>query len=68
MTAIKKDKKKRSGRKARTKRQTVLSVVSVRISDEEKEHIDKLMQVGKFKHYSDVMRMAIQMVKFANYA
>jgi ABC-type uncharacterized transport system ATPase subunit len=47
----------------RAKQQSVLSVVSVRISDEEKNRIDEIMHTVNIKRYSDVMRMAIQMVQ-----
>lgn len=63
-----KDKNTRSTRKSRkrprlkAKEQAVLSVVSLRISDEEKERIDEIMRIGNIKRYSDVMRMAIQMI------
>ena len=50
-------------KKCRAKVQSVLSVVSVRISDEEKERIDEIMRVGNIKRYSDVLRMAIQLFK-----
>ena len=40
-----------------------LSVVTVRISDEEKERIDTIMKNLNIKRYSDVMRLALQMVQ-----
>jgi len=51
--------------KARVKSDTppTLSVVTVRISDEEKDRIDAIMRNLDIKRYSDVMRMALQMVK-----
>jgi len=60
---------KRTFRKKTTKRTVksthapVLSVVTVRISDEEKERIDNIMRNLDIKRYSDMMRMALQMVK-----
>ena len=60
---IKNIRKKRKRRRAKSKEKTVLSVVSVRISDEEKERIDEIMRIGNIKRYSDVLRMAIQMVQ-----
>ena len=42
---------------------TTLSVVTVRISDQEKERIDVIMKNLNIQHYSDVMRLALQMVK-----
>jgi hypothetical protein len=41
----------------------VLSVVTVRISDEEKFRIDEIMRNLEIKRYSDIMRMALHMVK-----
>jgi len=41
----------------------MLSVVTVRISDEEKGRIDEIMRTLDIKRYSDVMRLALQMVK-----
>ena len=58
---VKKNRKKR--KKARE--QAVLSVISVRLTDDEKERIDEIMQSGNFKHYSDIMRIAIQMYRGA---
>jgi metal-responsive CopG/Arc/MetJ family transcriptional regulator len=60
---IKKIKKKRPSRKAKPRAQAVLSVISVRISDEEKERIDEIMREGKFNSYSDILRMAMQMYR-----
>jgi predicted transcriptional regulator len=40
-----------------------LSVVTVRISDEEKERIDEIMRNLQISRYSDVMRMALHMLK-----
>jgi hypothetical protein len=57
-TAKKNDKKKASKRNVPT-----LSVVTVRISDQEKERIDEIMRSLDIKRYSDMMRMALQMVK-----
>jgi len=49
--------------RVRAKEQTVLSVVSLRISDGEKNRIDEIMLRGNIKHYSDVMKIAIKLVK-----
>jgi hypothetical protein len=38
------------------------SIVTVRISDEEKERIDEIMRNLQITRYTDVMRMALQMV------
>ena len=43
------------------------SVVKVRISDEEKERIDKIMRNLEIKRYSDVMRLALQMMKLQQF-
>lgn len=45
------------------KKQDVLSVVSVRISDQEKERIGEIMRCNNIKRYADVLRQAIRMVK-----
>ncbi len=58
--------KKRKQRRTKAKGQAVLSIVSVRISDEEKERIDEIMRIGNIKRYSDIMRMAIQLVRVPN--
>jgi metal-responsive CopG/Arc/MetJ family transcriptional regulator len=55
--------KERPVRRVKAKAQAVLSVISVRISDEEKERIDEIMRRDNIKSYSDVLRMAIQMVQ-----
>lgn len=56
-------KKKTTKRIMKSDRQAVLSVVTVRISDEEKERMDMIMRNLDIKRYSDVMRMALHMVK-----
>jgi len=55
--------KKKAKRGLRTDKVSQLSVVTVRISDDEKERIDEIMQRLEIHRYSDVMRMALQMVK-----
>jgi hypothetical protein len=64
MAMVKKKVRKKTVRH-RMKSDTVptLSVVTVRISDEEKERIDEIMRNLDIKRYSDVMRMALHMVK-----
>jgi hypothetical protein len=62
-TAKKKIKKKSSRRKVTTDEARIISVVTVRISDEEKERIDEIMKNLDVKRYSDIMRMAFQMMK-----
>lgn len=63
MAAVRKNYKKKSARhkKIKSDRQATLSVVTVRISDEEKERLDEIMTKWNIKRYSDVMKMAIKM-------
>ena len=63
MATARKNCRKKSKRSPRSIKATTLSVVTVRISDEEKERIDDIMQRLEIHRYSDVMRMALQMVK-----
>ena len=58
--------KNRKRRRVNAKGQAVMTVVSVRISNEEKERIDEIMRHCDIKRYSDVLRMAFQMVQVAN--
>ncbi len=62
-TAGKICRKKKAKRRVRSDKPVTLSVVTVRISDEEKERIDEIMRNLQIARYSDVMRMALQMVK-----
>lgn len=62
-TARKNCRKKSSKRSVKADKVPTLSVVTVRISDEEKDRIDKIMKNLDIKRYSDVMRMALHMVK-----
>ena len=62
-TARKKIKNKLSKRKVTTDEARVISVVTVRISDEEKERIDEIMRNLNVTRYSDIMKMALQMMK-----
>jgi len=62
-TARKNHKKKTPKRHVRSDKAATLSVVTVRISDEEKERIDGIMRDLEITRYSDVMRMALQLVK-----
>jgi hypothetical protein len=63
--AIVKKKYKKQPLKRSVKSDTVVtsSVITVRISDEEKMRIEKIMAELDIKNYSDVMRMALHMVK-----
>ncbi|MDA8430234.1 MAG: hypothetical protein M0T70_13345 [Geobacteraceae bacterium] len=56
-------KKKPLKKAAKSNKVPMLSVVTVRISDEEKERIDAIMKQLRITRYSDVMRLALQMVK-----
>jgi hypothetical protein len=49
--------------KPRAKKASMSSVVSVRITDKEKEDIDVVMKNLNIKRYSDFMRIALQMVQ-----
>jgi hypothetical protein len=62
-TARKNYKKKSSRRRVRSVKAATISVVTVRISDEEKERIDGIMRDLDIKRYSDVMRLALHMAK-----
>jgi hypothetical protein len=62
-TAKKNYRKKTSNRRVKSDMAPTLSVVAVRISDEEKERIDEIMKKLDIKRYSDVMRMALHMVR-----
>jgi RecA/RadA recombinase len=63
MALVRKKHKKRMETAERLQKQETLKVVTVRISDEEKERIDHIMNSRNIKRYSDVMRMAVQMLK-----
>ncbi len=62
-TGAKNAKKRKKKRRVKAKEQAVLSVISVRISDEEKERIDAIMRAVNIKRYTDVLKIAIQMVQ-----
>jgi len=49
--------------KARVKKAAMSSVVSVRISEKEREEINVVMKNLNIKRYSDFMRIALQMVQ-----
>jgi len=63
MPTLRKNRNKKLKSCVRPQKQDTLSVVTVRISDEEKERIDRIMNNWNIKRYSDVMRMAVQMLK-----
>ncbi|MBL0225316.1 MAG: hypothetical protein IPQ16_06985 [Geobacteraceae bacterium] len=61
--ARKNSRKKKLKRSVRSDKPALLSVVTVRLSDEEKERIDNIMRNLEITRYTDVMRMALHMVK-----
>ncbi|MBK5275987.1 MAG: hypothetical protein JJE30_13170 [Desulfuromonadales bacterium] len=64
MATARKDCKKVSSKQTvKLNKSATSSVVTVRISDEEKERIDEIMRYLNIKRYSDVMRMALQMIR-----
>jgi len=64
MATVKKGyKKKPLKRSVKSDTIVVSTVITVRISDEEKMRIEKIMANLDIKSYSDVMRMALHMVK-----
>ena len=68
MAPIRKNYNKKPARlkKVKSDRQATLSVVTLRISDEEKQRIDEIMKNNDIKRYSDVMIIAIKMVSPLN--
>jgi hypothetical protein len=62
-TARKKLKKKPAKRTLKSGKPVLSTVVTVRLSDGEKERIDEIMANLDIKRYSDVMRMALHMVR-----
>lgn len=64
MATVRKNyKKKPLKRSMKSGREAMSTVITVRISDEEKERIDEIMMDLEIKRYSDVMRMALHMMK-----
>jgi hypothetical protein len=62
-TAKKNLKKKPAKRSLKSSKTAMSTVVTVRLSDGEKERIDEIMMSLDIKRYSDVMRMALHMMK-----
>jgi hypothetical protein len=62
-TAKKKCRKKPSKRSLKSSKTAMSTVVTVRLSDGEKERIDEIMTDLDIKRYSDVMRMALHMMR-----
>ncbi len=63
MTTARKNYKKKPKPAVSPQKQDALTVVTVRISDEEKDRIDRIMSAWNIRRYSDVLRMAVQMLK-----
>lgn len=57
---VQKNTKKRRGKSGKP---VMSTVITVRVSDSEKERIDEIMMNMDIKRYSDVMRMALHMVR-----
>lgn len=62
-TARKSCKKRATKSRVKSGKPVMSTVITVRISDEEKERIDEIMMNMDIKRYSDVMRMALYMLK-----
>lgn len=63
VTASKNSKKELSKRTKNTSKPVKSRVITVRISDEEKVRIDGIMMNLDINRYSDVMRLALHMIK-----
>jgi hypothetical protein len=64
MAVVKKiNNKKVPRRRAKSGKPVMSTIVTVRVSDEEKKRIDGIMMNLDIKRYSDVMRMALQMMR-----
>jgi hypothetical protein len=62
-TARKNYRKKPSKRSVKSDKMVMSTVITVRISDGEKDRIDEIMMNLDIKRYSDVMRMALRMMR-----
>jgi len=62
-TATRNYNKKLPKNKPKSKKDVKSSVITVRISNEEKERINEIMMGMDIRRYSDVMRMALHMMK-----
>jgi hypothetical protein len=62
-TAKKSCKKKVPKSRAKSGKAVMSTVITVRISDDEKDRIDEIMMSMDIKRYSDVMRMALHMMR-----
>jgi hypothetical protein len=64
MATVKKlSKKKTPRRRVKSGKPVMSTIVTVRVSDEEKKRIDGIMTNLDIKRYSDVMRLALQMMR-----
>jgi hypothetical protein len=61
VTAKRKYKKKQIKQNVKSDRAILSTVITVRISEQEKERIDKIMMNLDIKRYSDIMRMVLHM-------
>jgi hypothetical protein len=61
--ARKNNKDKSSKRRTKSGKSVMSTVITVRVSDEEKDRLDTIMMNLEIKRYSDVMRMALHMIK-----
>lgn len=62
-TAKKSIKIKAAKRNSKSSKAAKSKIITVRISDEEKDRIDDIMINMDIKRYSDVMRLALHMMK-----
>lgn len=56
-------KKKSYKRRTKSDKPVMSTVITVRVSDEEKNRLDVIMMNLDIKRYSDAMRMALHMIK-----
>ena len=68
MATARKIKKKKTVKKPAKSQKCIKSaIITVRISDDEKNRIDEIMMTMDIKRYSDVMRMALHMLPQTEY-
>jgi hypothetical protein len=61
-TAMKQHKKKTTRRSGKSDKAVMSTIVTVRISEREKERISKIMMDLGLTRYSDMMRIALHMI------
>lgn len=61
-TTIKPHKKKTTKQIEKTNKAVLSSIITVRISEQEKERISEIMMDLGIERYSDMMRMALHMI------